>query len=109
MELDGVFKKLLLLKKKKYAGLAVTNYMENTGLSSEVKEETKLEIKGMDMIRRDWSNITKIICRETLNILMTNGDLENVYSYLSIVNENLNKYILGEPQIQSEEFSNTTF
>lgn len=28
VEIDGVYKKLLLLKKKKYAGLMVTNYMD---------------------------------------------------------------------------------
>lgn len=28
VELDGVFKKLLLLKKKKYAGLKLLNFME---------------------------------------------------------------------------------
>jgi DNA polymerase alpha subunit A len=91
VELDGVFKKLLLLKKKKYAALSVTNYMQIAqSQNAEVKEQLKLEIKGMDMIRRDWSKLTKDISHFVLNILMESGDLEEVYNYLSKVNYALN-------------------
>lgn len=44
--------KLLLLKKKKYAGLVVD-------LNDERK--TKREIKGLDIVRRDYSFIVKQI------------------------------------------------
>ena len=96
VELDGVFKKLLLLKKKKYAGLAVTNYMQVAQTLDAVAEETKLEIKGMDLVRRDWSLITKEVCRETLNILMDSGDLDQVYAYLTKVNQNMNEIMQVE-------------
>ena len=42
---------MLLLKKKKYAALAA----ERDG--DEIK--TKREFKGLDIVRRDWSNIAR--------------------------------------------------
>ncbi len=48
IELDGIFQKLLLLKKKKYAALVVE---EET---SDGQLVTKLETKGLDLVRRDW-------------------------------------------------------
>ncbi|GJV86508.1 DNA polymerase alpha catalytic subunit [Tanacetum coccineum] len=51
IDLDGLYKRMLLLKKKKYAA---------------VKEQTKdgkiykvIERKGLDMVRRDWSLLSK--------------------------------------------------
>ena len=50
LDVDGIYKKLLLLKKKKYAGLAVD-------LSDEKK--VSMELKGLDIVRRDWSFVAK--------------------------------------------------
>lgn len=50
LDLDGVFKRMLLLKKKKYAALIV-----NPGDES----DTKKELKGLDIVRRDWSLLAK--------------------------------------------------
>jgi len=47
IEIDGVYKSLLLLKKKKYAALKVEDF------TGEGRVITK-EIKGLDMVRRDW-------------------------------------------------------
>lgn len=52
LDIDGLYKKLLLLKKKKYAGLAVDLSKEGV--------ETR-EIKGLDIVRRDWSTLAKEI------------------------------------------------
>lgn len=61
------------MKKKKYAALAVDNYNEAaTGIAS---EKTHLEVKGLDMVRRDWSHLTWNVCEKVLNILMNSGDL----------------------------------
>ena len=51
IDIDGAYKSLLLLKKKKYAALAA----EKDG--NEVK--TKEEFKGLDIVRRDWSNLAR--------------------------------------------------
>ena len=47
LEIDGVFKSMLLLKKKKYAALTVTK-----GFDGKLIEEK--ELKGLDLVRRDW-------------------------------------------------------
>uniref|UniRef100_A0A663DY35 DNA polymerase n=1 Tax=Aquila chrysaetos chrysaetos TaxID=223781 RepID=A0A663DY35_AQUCH len=52
IDIDGVFKSLLLLKKKKYAALIV----EPTG---DGKYVTKQELKGLDIVRRDWCDLAK--------------------------------------------------
>lgn len=57
VEIDGVYKKLLLLKKKKYAGLMVTNYMDVT--KPKFIEKLEMQYKGLDLVRRDWSILTK--------------------------------------------------
>ena len=51
IDIDGAYKSLLLLKKKKYAALAV----EKKG--DEII--TKTEFKGLDIVRRDWSNLAR--------------------------------------------------
>lgn len=50
LDIDGVYERLLLLKKKKYAGLAVD-------LNDEKKKTP--ELKGLDIVRRDWSDMAK--------------------------------------------------
>jgi len=52
IELDGVFKSLLLLKKKKYAAV-----MYNNPFDASKGEHT--EIKGLDLVRRDWCPLSK--------------------------------------------------
>ena len=47
IEIDGIFKSMLLLKKKKYAALVVENF-------GTADEKITTELKGLDMVRRDW-------------------------------------------------------
>ncbi|CAJ0930207.1 unnamed protein product, partial [Mesorhabditis belari] len=49
LDLDGVFKRMLLLKKKKYAALVIN--LDD--------EKTKKEMKGLDIVRRDWSDLAR--------------------------------------------------
>lgn len=92
VELDGVYKKLLLLKKKKYAGLMVVNYNEIMISQKIIEEQTKLEVKGLDLVRRDWSKITKEVSEKVLDILMTTGDISEVTDFLYNVNQKLNEF-----------------
>ena len=55
IEIDGVFKSLLLLKKKKYAALKV----ENFNAPNESGFKIVKEAKGLDMVRRDWCALSK--------------------------------------------------
>lgn len=51
IEMDGMYQRMLLLKKKKYAALMV---VEKNG-----KYETVKETKGLDMVRRDWCELSQ--------------------------------------------------
>ena len=52
LDLDGIFKSMLLLKKKKYAALVI-----NEGGDGEITYEK--ELKGLDLVRRDWCPLSK--------------------------------------------------
>jgi DNA polymerase alpha subunit A len=52
IEIDGIYKSMLLLKKKKYAALII----ENHGTPD---EKITTELKGLDMVRRDWCPLSK--------------------------------------------------
>jgi DNA polymerase alpha subunit A len=71
IEIDGVFKCLLLLKKKKYAALKLKNPYSD-------KDGTAIDIKGLDMVRRDWCKLTKILSDEVLKELMSGKNSEEV-------------------------------
>lgn len=43
---------MLLLKKKKYAALSISKSSDGNLISKE-------EIKGLDIVRRDWSQLAK--------------------------------------------------
>lgn len=62
LEIDGVYQKLLLLKKKKYAAVAVT---QKDGVLS-----YSYEFKGLDIVRRDWSKIASNTGKMILNNLL---------------------------------------
>ena len=49
IDLDGIFQRLLLLQKKKYAAVKV----------NEGTKATTIEIKGLDMKRREFSALSK--------------------------------------------------
>ncbi|CAO4369560.1 unnamed protein product [Caenorhabditis nigoni] len=60
LDLDGVFKRMLLLKKKKYAALTI---------NPDTKAEAK-ELKGLDIVRRDWSQLAKEIGTAVVDKIM---------------------------------------
>lgn len=78
IDIDYVFQKMLLLKKKKYAALRVT------GLQGP-KILTSREVKGIDLVRRDWSLLTKSAGNFVLNVLFSyprDEFREHIGSYL---------------------------
>lgn len=58
---------MLLYKKKKYAAVKVNS--DGTELK---------EIKGLDMVRRDWCELSKSICYDCLNILLDTKNREDI-------------------------------
>jgi DNA polymerase alpha subunit A len=72
IEIDGVFESLLLLKKKKYAAVKVENW-------SEPSKQVKLkEVKGLDMVRRDWCALSKRVGEFVLEVILSGKSREDV-------------------------------
>ncbi|KAK8938032.1 DNA polymerase alpha catalytic subunit [Platanthera guangdongensis] len=70
IDLDGLYKRMLLLKKKKYAAVKV---QFKDGIAYEV-----IERKGLDMVRRDWSLLSKEIGDFCLSQILSGGTCEDV-------------------------------
>lgn len=79
IDIDNVFKKLLLHAKKKYAALNVT--IDENG-----KEKTLVEVKGLDMKRREYCPLSKDVSVRVLNTILSDRDpetaLQETYEYL---------------------------
>ncbi|KTB23530.1 DNA polymerase alpha catalytic subunit A [Nakaseomyces glabratus] len=88
IDIDNVFKKLLLHAKKKYAAL-------NVSINKEGKEETVLEVKGLDMKRREFCPLSRDISIHVLNTILSDKDpetaLQEVYYYLEDMREKIEK------------------
>ena len=84
IEIDGVFKSLLLLKKKKYAALNIENF-------GTPNEKIVKEIKGLDMVRRDWCNLSKDVGNYVLEEILSGKDREQIVvrlnNYLSDIGD----------------------
>jgi len=98
IEIDGVFKSLLLLKKKKYAALMVEDF------NSEGKQ-IKKEVKGLDMVRRDWCNLSKEVGTKVLDEILSGKERDKIIielnDYFTNISQkmrqghlDLNKYII---------------
>ncbi|KRT80764.1 hypothetical protein AMK59_5005, partial [Oryctes borbonicus] len=86
LDIDGVFKYLLLLKKKKYAAVTITK-----SKSGELK--LAQEHKGLDIVRRDWSQLSAECGKAILNYILSSDSLEekfeNVQNHLTRVKNDL--------------------
>ncbi|XP_071440385.1 DNA polymerase alpha catalytic subunit [Hetaerina americana] len=89
LEVDGVFERMLLLKKKKYAALL----LEQKGQQM----ARRMELKGLDIVRRDWSRISveagKFVVAQLLGADGQSSDLDDrlskIISYLEALKEDL--------------------
>ncbi|KAF9422052.1 DNA-directed DNA polymerase alpha catalytic subunit pol1 [Podila epigama] len=92
IETDGLYKRMLLLKKKKYAALLS---VEKNG-----KQETVIETKGLDMVRRDWCGLSQDVSSYVLTQILSNDNkdreqvVENIHSYLRTVGEETRKGLI---------------
>jgi DNA polymerase alpha subunit A len=78
IDIDNIFRRLLLHAKKKYAAI---NMVEVDG-----KFVDKLEVKGLDMKRREYCALSKEISQRLLNEILSGDDpelvLEKIHEYL---------------------------
>lgn len=70
IDIDNIFRRLLLHAKKKYAAV---NMIEKNG-----KWVDQLEVKGLDMKRREYCALSKETSTELLNYLLSGEDPETV-------------------------------
>ncbi|XP_062336085.1 DNA polymerase alpha catalytic subunit isoform X2 [Osmerus eperlanus] len=84
IDIDGVFKSLLLLKKKKYAALVVEPQADG-------RYSTKQELKGLDIVRRDWCDLAKecgnYVIGQILSDQSRDAIVENIQRHLVEVGE----------------------
>ncbi|KAF7531518.1 hypothetical protein G7054_g8818 [Neopestalotiopsis clavispora] len=78
IDIDNVFRRILLQAKKKYAAI---NLVEING-----KWEEKMEVKGLDMKRREYCGLSKEISSRILNDILSGDDTEvsiqRIHEYL---------------------------
>lgn len=87
LDIDGVYKYMLLLNKKKYAAVTVTK-TKNGEL------ETHQELKGLDIVRRDWSQISVMAGKFVLDELLSDSPLDeridNIHAKLEKLRDDIN-------------------
>jgi len=94
IEIDGVFGRILLLKKKKYAGLKVVDIQKGI---------YEREYKGLDIVRRDWCGIAKGMGEAILDQILTGDGKEEAVNW---VHEHLTKKgkEMDEGQVPLEQY-----
>ena len=87
IDIDGVFKSLLLLKKKKYAALTVAG--RNPKDQSLLYQQ---EIKGLDVVHRDWCLLAKQIGERVISEILSGQSCDQVLANINkILNETAEK------------------
>ena len=71
MDIDGVFKSMLLLKKKKYACL---KYLPPYTDPNKIERE----LKGVDLVRRDWSPLSKNTGLKILDVILSGKSKDEI-------------------------------
>jgi len=71
IDMDGVFKSMLLLKKKKYAALKCEEQADGS-------ITTKVEAKGLDIVRRDWCPLSKELGNMALQNILSGRPADDV-------------------------------
>ncbi|KAF4148735.1 DNA polymerase alpha zinc finger [Phytophthora infestans] len=86
LEVDYIFKRILLLNKKKYAALV----MKERPNSEPTFDK---EVKGLDMVRRDWCVISKAVGNEVLDFILSGNSrddvVESIHEHLEQVAERM--------------------
>lgn len=87
IENAGIYKPFYILRKKKYAGIRFKS-----------AERTEEEIKGLDVVRKDWAEIASVVGKHVLTMILndTNNMDVWIYNYLQDIcqdiEQNYEKY-----------------
>ncbi|KAL7690427.1 putative DNA-directed DNA polymerase, family B, ribonuclease H-like superfamily [Plasmopara halstedii] len=86
LEVDYIFKRILLLNKKKYAALVLKEHFGG-------EPTFEKEVKGLDMVRRDWCVISKAVGNEILDFILSGNSrdevVESIHEHLEQVAERM--------------------
>ncbi|KAG4074677.1 hypothetical protein HA402_004548 [Bradysia odoriphaga] len=87
LDIDGVFKCMLLLKKKKYGAVTISKLKSG-------EFETCQQLKGLDIVRRDWSQVAimagKLVVEELFNTDRPIDDrIDTIHSHLETFKRNI--------------------
>ncbi|KAI0128496.1 DNA polymerase [Xylariales sp. AK1849] len=91
IDIDNVFRRILLQAKKKYAAI---NLVEVPG----GKWEEKMEVKGLDMKRREYCGLSKEISSRILNDILSGDDTEvsiqRIHEYLREISAKMHEHTI---------------
>ncbi|GAP89211.1 putative DNA polymerase [Rosellinia necatrix] len=91
IDIDNVFRRILLQAKKKYAAI---NLVEVPG----GKFVDKLEVKGLDMKRREYCNLSKEISSRILNDILSGDETEiavqRIHEYLREISGKMREHLI---------------
>ena len=87
IDIDNIFRRILLQAKKKYAAI---NLVEQDG-----KWVEQMEVKGLDMKRREYCGLSKEISNRLLQEILSGNDTElsisHIHAYLREISEKMRK------------------
>ncbi|KAL2872381.1 DNA-directed DNA polymerase alpha catalytic subunit POL1 [Aspergillus lucknowensis] len=90
IDIDNIFRRLLLHAKKKYAAVNMTEV--------DGKYVDKLEVKGLDMKRREYCALSKEVSQRLLNEILSGEDqelvLNRVHDYLRELASKMREYTI---------------
>lgn len=79
IDIDGVFRNMLLLRKKKYAALKIVEQPDGSSVCQR-------EVKGLDLVRRDWCALSKDVGDFALSQILSGAPreevVEKIHAYL---------------------------
>ena len=97
LDIDGVFKSMLLLKKKKYAALVIKGENKDGTLV------TEKEMKGLDLVRRDWCPLSKDTGKYVVDQILSGKPREEIVLAIHEYLSDLSARIRGN-EVELKEF-----
>lgn len=90
IDIDNIFRRLLLHAKKKYAAISVTE--------ADGKYIDQLEVKGLDMKRREYCALSKEVSTKLLHEILSGEDTEvvlgKIHDYLSELTDKMKEFTI---------------
>lgn len=112
LEAEKIYNPLLLVKKKKYAGLKYLMDPETGGL-----QPPKVDSSGLETVRRDNCKFSTEVLDRVLHILMTAGDGLGVQRAIEFIQKQVSALLRGEinlykliisKQLRKDKYANPT-